>query len=245
MNWQWFHQLASPKWFYEKTSRWLPWLWLLSLSLVAAGLYQGLYNSVIDYQQSSTVRIMYLHVPTAFASMMFYVVMAVAAAIGYIWRIKLAHMAAVSAAPVGAAMTFLALATGSIWGKPTWNTWWIWDARLTSELFLLFLYLGFISLHKAFEDREVGDRAAGVLAMVGVVNVPVIHFSVEWWNTLHQGATISKFEKPSLDPSMLTALLIMIVAVTLLASTLMVYRMRNEILSREQGKAWVKEMVGS
>jgi len=244
MNWQWFHRLSSPKWFYQISGSLLPWFWGISLILIVAGLYQGLYNSVIDYQQGSTVRIMYLHVPTAFASMMFYVVMAVAAAIGYIWRIKLAHMAAVSAAPVGAAMTLLALVTGSLWGKPIWNTWWVWDARLTSELILLFLYLGFMSLHQAFEDREVGDRAAGVLAMVGVINVPIIHFSVEWWNTLHQGATISKFEKPSMDPSMLIALLLMIFAVILFCSAVMMYRMRNEVLSREQSKSWVKEVIG-
>ncbi len=244
MNWQWFHRLSSPKWFYQISGRWLPWIFGTSLLLLAAGCYQGLYNSVIDYQQGATVRIMYLHVPAAFASMMFYVVMAVAAAIGYIWRIKLAHMAAISAAPVGAAMTFLALITGSLWGKPIWNTWWVWDARLTSELFLLFLYLGFISLHQAFEDREVGDRAAGVLAMLGIVNIPIIHFSVEWWNTLHQGATISKFEKPSMDPSMLIALLLMIFAIILFCSAIMMYRMRNEILSREHSKSWVKEVVG-
>ena len=243
MNWQWFHRLSSPKWFYQISERWLPWIMGLSLVLMVAGIYQGLFNSVPDYQQGESVRIMYVHVPTAFASMMFYVVMAVAAAIGYIWRIKLAHMAAVSAAPVGAAMTFLALFTGAFWGKPMWGTWWVWDARLTSELILLFLYLGFIALHQSFEDREVGDRAAGVLAMVGVVNIPIIHFSVEWWNTLHQGATISKFEKPSLDPSMLTALLLMIFAVILFCSAIMMYRMRNEVLSREKNKSWVKDIV--
>ena len=245
MNWQWFHRLSSPKWFYQISGKYLPWIWAITLCLLVGGLYQGLYNSVIDYQQGSSVRIMYLHVPAAFASMLFYVIMAVAAAIGYIWRIKLAHMAAVSAAPVGAAMTFLALATGSLWGKPIWNTWWVWDARLTSELILLFLYLGFISLHSAFEDREVGDRAAGVLAMVGVVNIPIIHFSVEWWNTLHQGATISKFEKPSMDPSMLIALVTMIFAVMLFCTAIMLYRMRNEILSREHSKSWVRDEVNS
>jgi len=244
MNWQWFYQMSSPKWFYQISGKLLPWLWGISLLLLTAGLYQGLYNSVIDYQQGSTVRIMYLHVPTAFASMIFYMVMATTAAIGYIWRIKLAHMAAISAAPIGAAMTVLALVTGSLWGKPIWGTWWVWDARLTSELILLFLYLGFISLHQAFEDREVGDRAAGVLAMVGVVNIPIIHFSVQWWNTLHQGATISKFEKPSMDPSMLIALLLMIFAVLLFCTAVMMYRMRNEILSREHSKSWVREVVG-
>ena len=243
MNWQWFHRWSSPKWFYQISGRWLPWMLGISLILMGAGLYQGLYNSVVDYQQGDTVRIMYIHVPTAFASMMFYVVMAVAAAVGYIWRIKLAHMAAVSAAPVGAAMTFLALLTGALWGKPMWGTWWVWDARLTSELILLFLYFGFMALHQAFEDREVGDRAAGVLAMVGVINVPIIHYSVEWWNTLHQGATISKFEKPSLDPSMLTALLLMIFAIIIFCSALMMMRLRNEVLSREHNKKWVKEII--
>ncbi|MFT5521697.1 MAG: heme exporter protein C [Enterobacterales bacterium] len=244
MNWQWFHRLSSPKWFYQISGKYLPWLWGITILLMALGLYQGLYNSPVDYQQSSTVRIMYIHVPAAFASMMFYVIMAIAAAVGYIWRIKLAHMAAISVAPVGAAMTLIALVTGSLWGKPIWNTWWEWDARLTSELILFFLYIGFISLHSAFDDREVGDRAAGVLGMVGVINVPIIHFSVEWWHTLHQGATISKFEKPSMDPAMLYALLIMIAAVTLFCTAMIIYRMRSEILSREHNKKWVREVVG-
>ncbi|RLA04178.1 MAG: heme ABC transporter permease [Gammaproteobacteria bacterium] len=244
MNWQWFHRLSSPKWFYQISGTLLPWMWGISFVLLAFGLYQGLYNSVADYQQGNTVRIMYVHVPTAIGSMMFYTMMAVAAAIGYIWRIKLAHMAAISIAPIGAALTFLALVTGSLWGSPMWGTWWVWDARLTSELILLFLYLGFISLHSAFEDRELGDRAAGVLAMVGVVNVPIIHYSVQWWNTLHQGATISKFEKPSMDPSMLLAFMLMLFAILLISGALVMYRMRNEILSREHSKSWVKEVIG-
>ncbi len=244
MNWQWFHRLSSPKWFYAISSKLLPWFWVISFVLFAVGLYQGLYNSEVDYQQGHTVRIMYIHVPTAMGSMMFYMMMAVAAAVGYIWRIKLAHMAAISIAPIGAALTLLALVTGSLWGRPMWGTWWVWDARLTSELILFFLFIGFISLHNAFEDREVGDRAAGVLAMVGVVNVPIIHYSVQWWNTLHQGATISKFEKPSMEPSMLLALLLMFFAIIIFCSALMMYRMRNEVLSREHNKAWVREEVG-
>lgn len=244
MNWQWFHRLSSPKWFYAISGKLLPWLWVISALLFAVGLYQGLYNSVVDYQQGHTVRIMYIHVPAAMGSMMFYMMMAVAAAVGYIWRIKLAHMAAISIAPIGAALTLLALVTGSLWGSPMWGTWWVWDARLTSELILFFLYIGFISLHNAFEDREVGDRAAGVLAMVGVVNIPIIHYSVQWWNTLHQGATISKFEKPSLDPSMLLALLLMFFAIIIFCTALMMYRMRNEVLSREHNKAWIKEVIG-
>jgi len=244
MNWQWFHRLSSPKWFYAISSKLLPWFWVISALLFAVGLYQGLYNSEVDYQQGHTVRIMYIHVPAAMGSMMFYMMMAVAAAVGYIWRIKLAHMAAISIAPIGAALTLLALVTGSLWGSPMWGTWWVWDARLTSELILFFLYIGFISLHNAFEDREVGDRAAGVLAMVGVVNIPIIHYSVQWWNTLHQGATISKFEKPSMEPSMLLALLLMFFAIIIFCSALMMYRMRNEVLSREHNKAWIREEIG-
>jgi heme exporter protein C len=242
MNWQWFHRLSSPKWFYQKTSRWLPWLWSLTLLLMAYGLWQGLYNSPADYQQGNSVRIMYLHVPAAMASLMLYVGMAVAAAVGYIWRIKLAHIVAISIAPVGAAMTFIALFTGSFWGKPAWGTWWVWDARITSELILLFLYLGFIALHKAFEDREVADRAAGIVAMVGVINVPIIHYSVKWWNTLHQGATITKFGKPSIEGTMLESLLVMIVAVLMFAATIIIMRIRVEILDREYRKQWVKNL---
>jgi len=245
ISWRWFHRLSSPKWFDQLTSRWLPWIWGLTALLFAFGLYQGLYHSPMDYQQGNSVRIMYLHVPAAFASMFFYVLMALAAAVGYIWRIKLAHMIAVSAAPVGASMTFLALFTGSFWGRPAWGTWWVWDARITSELILLFLYLGFMALHRAFEDREVGDRAAGILAMVGLVNIPIIHYSVYWWNTLHQGATISKFEKPSIDGEMLLALLVMIVAVMLFATAVTLMRARVEVLDREYHKKWVKEEIGT
>ncbi|MCP3673309.1 MAG: heme ABC transporter permease [Gammaproteobacteria bacterium] len=240
MNWRWFHLLSSPKSFYQISGKLLPWFWTISLLLFAIGLYQGLYNSVNDYQQGSTVRIMYIHVPAAIGSMMFYMGMAIAAAVGYIWRIKLAHMAAISIAPIGAALTFLALVTGSLWGSPMWGTWWVWDARLTSELILLFVYLGFISLHGAFEDREVGDRAAGVLAMVGVINVPIIHYSVQWWNTLHQGSTISS-SSTKMDPSMYNAFLLMFLAVTIFCSALVMYRMRNEVLSREHSKKWLKE----
>ena len=243
MNWEWFHRLSSPKWFYQKSSRWLPWLWSLTLLLLAYGLWQGLYNSPADYQQGNSVRIMYLHVPTAMASLMFYVAMAMAAAVGYIWRIKLAHIVAISIAPVGAAMTFIALFTGSFWGRPAWGTWWVWDARITSELILLFLYLGFMALHKAFEDREVADRAAGIVAMVGVINVPIIHYSVKWWNTLHQGATITKFGKPSIEGDMLVSLLVMIVAIIMFASVIVIMRIRAEILDREYRKQWVVNML--
>jgi len=173
------------------------------------------------------------------------VVMAIAAAVGYIWRIKMAHMAALSIAPVGAAMTFLALVTGAIWGKPTWGTWWVWDARLTTELILFFLYVGFMALHSAFEDRELGDRAAGVLAMVGVVNVPIIHYSVYWWNTLHQKSSISVAGKASMPVEMLTPLLLMMFAIILFCTAISMYRIRNEILDRERDKNWIKERLSA
>ena len=175
--------------------------------------------------------------------MFIYVLMATAAAIGYIWKIKFAHAMAAAAAPIGACFTFLALFTGAVWGKPTWNTWWVWDARITSELILLFLYFGFIALRHAFDDIQTGDRAAGVLAMVGVVNVPIIHFSVDWWYTLHQGATISRLSKPTIDGEMLIALLVMIVAHFLLFFGLLFRRARNEVLWRERQASWVRELV--
>ena len=243
MTWQWFHRLSSPKSYFEITDWLLKPMMLISLILISVGLYFGLYDSPKDYQQGHSVRIMYLHVPTAIASMVGYVVMAVAAAVGYIWRIKLAPMTAIAVAPVGAAMTFLALATGSLWGKPTWGTWWVWDARLTSELILLFLYLGFIALHNAFEDREVADRAAGVLAMVGVINVPIIHYSVYWWNTLHQQDTISVTGESLLPFSMKLPLMLMIFGVLIFCTALSMYRIRNEVLEREGDKGWIRERL--
>jgi len=245
MTWQWFNRLTSPKSYFDITDWLLPPMLIISVILMMVGTYLGLYDSPIDYQQGNTVRIMYIHVPTATASMFGYVVMAIAAAVGYIWRIKMAHMAALSIAPVGAAMTFLALVTGAIWGKPTWGTWWVWDARLTTELILFFLYVGFMALHSAFEDRELGDRAAGVLAMVGVVNVPIIHYSVYWWNTLHQKSSISVAGKASMPVEMLTPLLLMMFAIILFCTAISMYRIRNEILDRERDKNWIKERLSA
>ena len=241
MSWQWFHKLSSPKSYFEITDWLLKPMFIGSLLLMVAGVYYGLFDSPKDYQQGNSVRIMYLHVPTAIASMVGYVVMAVAAAVGYIWRIKLAPITAIAVAPVGAAMTFMALATGSLWGKPTWGTWWVWDARLTSELILLFLYLGLMALHNAFEDRDTADRAAGVLAMVGVINVPIIHYSVYWWNTLHQQDTISVTGESLLPPEMKLPLMLMIFGVFFFCTAISMYRIRNEVLEREPDKQWVRE----
>jgi heme exporter protein C len=241
--WTWIYKLASPKWFYEIAGRLIPWFSGITIALFVIGLLLGLLMSPPDYQQGNTVRIMYIHVPAAYLSMMTYVVMAISGAIGLIWRIKMAHIVSVSCASIGAIFTFLALLTGSIWGKPTWGTYWFWDARLTSELILLFLYLGFIALHNAFDDKKSADKAAAVLALVGIVNIPIIHFSVEWWNTLHQGATLSKFEKPSLETSMLWPLLIMIVAFKCYFFVSLMQKARIEILAREKQANWVKRLI--
>ena len=245
MSWQWFHKLTSPKSYFDITRWLLPPMMLISLVLMVIGVYLGLYEGPRDYQQGHSVRIMYLHVPTAIASLVGYVVMAVAAAVGYIWRIKMAHMTALAVAPVGAVMTFLALVTGSLWGKPTWGTWWVWDARLTTELILLFLYIGYMALHAAFDDREVGDRAAGVIAMVGVINVPIIYYSVYWWNTLHQQSSNSMSSDVAMPSEMYVPLRMMIIGMFLFCTAVSMYRIRNEVLDRERDKKWVKEYVGT
>jgi heme exporter protein C len=241
--WLWLHKLASPRYFYS-ISGWLtPWLGGITLILLLTGLIWGLYYAPTDYQQGESYRIIFIHVPAAWMSMFIYVVMAAAAAIGLIWRIKLADVVASASAPIGAWFTFLALVTGSLWGKPMWGTWWVWDGRLTSELILLFLYLGFMALQAAIPDRRTAARAAAILALVGVVNIPIIHFSVEWWNTLHQPATITKLDKPSMDPRMLWPLLVMALAFKLYYATAVLMRARCEVLDRERNSTWVKELV--
>lgn len=241
--WTWFHQLASPPHFYRMAGRIMPWTAVSALLLILLGLWGGLFVAPADYQQGEAFRIIYVHVPSAWLSMFGYVALAVAAGIGLIWRMKLAHVAANAIAPIGASFTFLALATGSIWGKPMWGTWWVWDARLTSELILLFLYFGYMALNRAFDDRKQGDRASAVLALVGVINVPIIHYSVEWWNTLHQPATITKIGKPSITGDMLWPLLVMWLGFTLFFITVAFQRARAETLVREQRSAWVKEIA--
>lgn len=238
-----YHQLASPPYFYRISGLWLPYIMGLFVLLFAAGLYGGLIMAPTDYEQGEAYRIIFVHVPAAWMSLFIYIVMAVAGAISLIWRMKLAEIVMICSAPIGASFTFLALATGSIWGKPMWNTWWVWDARLTSELLLLFLYLGVMALYNAIEDKRTAARAVAILALVGVVNIPVIHYSVEWWNTLHQGPTVTKFDKPSIHLSMLIPLLIMAVAFKLYYIGGLFMRVRSELLVREQKSKWVKELV--
>jgi heme exporter protein C len=205
-------------------------------------LYWALIVSPPDYQQGESVRIMYVHVPAAWMSLFIYVVMAVAGAIGLIWQIKLANVVASVSAPIGAAFTFLALVTGAVWGKPMWGTWWVWDARLTSELILLFLYLAYISLNNAFDNPKTAAKASSVLAIVGLVNIPIIYYSVEWWNSLHQGSSVS-VTKVSMQIDMFYALLLISFAFKFLYGALVLMRARDEVLIREQNSRWVKAIV--
>ncbi len=242
--WKFFHKLASPPHFYRIAESLLPWFAIPGLLLIGYGAYAGLFVAPPDYQQGDAFRIIYVHVPAAYLSMMAYMVMAISAGIGLIWRMKLAHAVSAAAAPLGAWFTFLALATGSIWGRPMWGTWWEWgDPRLTSELVLLFLYFGYMALRSAIEDTTKADRASAVLALVGAVNVPIIHFSVEWWSSLHQGPTLVKKGGPAMDTAMLYPLLAMIFGFTLLFGALLLRRVRTEVLYRERRKRWVRDMI--
>ncbi|HSW52317.1 MAG TPA: heme ABC transporter permease [Sulfuricaulis sp.] len=239
------HKYASPKFFYALAGQLIPWTAAVTVLLLLSGLYLGLFVAPPDYQQGESYRIMFVHVPAAWMSMFIYVLMAGAGAVVLVWNVKLAEIFASSCAPIGASFTFLALATGSLWGKPMWGTWWAWDARLTSELILFFLYIGYMALQASIDDPRRAARAAAILALVGVVNIPVIHFSVEWWNTLHQPASLGKVGTPSIHPSMLAPLFLMAFAFTFYFVTVSLLRMRNEILERERHTTWVTDMLES
>ena len=235
-------KFLSPKTFYKTSSFLLPWITIAFMLSFSYGLIDGLFFAPADYQQGDGFRIIYVHVPSAFAAMAIYFSMACAAFITLIWRIKVAAICMSCSARIGAWFTLLALVTGSLWGKPMWGTWWIWDARLTSMLILFFLYIGFIALQSVIHDTEMRDRASAVLAIVGVINLPIIHYSVIWWNTLHQGPTLSQFKTPSIAPLMLYPLLAMIVAFMLFYLLILFLRMRNQIIVREIRSQWVQEM---
>jgi heme exporter protein C len=224
--------LANPTRFLSLVARVVPWLTAATLILLGLGLYLALFVAPPDYQQGETVRIMFVHVPAAWLAMFGYLLMAVAALGTLIWRHPLADVAAKAAAPIGATFTFVALVTGSLWGKPMWGTYWVWDARLTSVLVLFLLYLGLIALWHSIEEPGRAGRAAAILALVGAVNVPIIKFSVDWWNTLHQPASIVRMDGPTIDPAMLWPLLVMALAFTLLFVLLHLIAMRAEILRR-------------
>jgi heme exporter protein C len=241
--WAFLQKFSSPKYFYGISGNLTPWLGALCFLFLIAGLYYGLFVAPPDYQQGQAYRIMFIHVPAAWMSMFVYVVMAAMGGIGLVWRIKLAEVLAASSAPIGASFTFLALVTGSLWGKPMWGAWWVWDARLTSELILLFLYLGVIALNSAITDKRTAARASGILALVGVINIPIIHYSVVFWNTLHQGPTVSKLGAPSIHTDMLIPLLLMAVAFKLYYVTVLLMRARCEVLDRERNSSWVEELI--
>ncbi|WP_279625877.1 heme ABC transporter permease CcmC [Marinobacter algicola] len=243
MMWQIFHKLGSPKWFFGIASTLMPWLLVAGAALLMTGIVWGLVFAPQDYLQGNSYRIIFIHVPSAFLAQSVYIMMAVAALVTLVWRMKLADVFVTAVAPVGAVLTFLALFTGAVWGKPTWGTWWIWDARLTSMLILLFLYFGVMALGAAISDEKSSARAVAVLVLVGVVNIPIIKYSVEWWNTLHQPATFKLTEKPSMPAEMWVPLLLSVLGLYLIFGWLACLRMQTHILAREGRTRWVKELV--
>ena len=242
MNWL---KYSSPQTFYPLAGKMVPWFMALAVLLALIGLYIALFAAPTDFQQGDAYRIIFIHVPAAWMSMLIYMVMAFWAGIGLAFNIRLSSMMAHALAPTGALMTFIALWTGAFWGRPTWGTWWVWDARLTSELILFFLYLGYMSLAAAIDDPRRADKASAVLAMVGAINVPIIYFSVKWWNTLHQGSSVSITRAPNMASIMLTGMLVMVFAFWAYSIAAALMRVRCEILERERNAAWVKELGGS
>lgn len=243
MAWVWFHRFGSPPHFYRLATRLSPWFAWPALLLCVAGLIEGLGFAPPDYQQGDGFRIIYVHAPAAWLSIMVYVVMALNAAVGLIWRMNVAYAVAASCAPIGASFTAVALATGMLWGRPMWGTYWEWDPRLTSELLLLFLYLGYMGLRNAIDEVGRADRISGLLAVVGLVDVPIIHYSVIWWNSLHQAPTVMKFGKSDMPASMLVPLLLMLAGFTLYFVALLLTRARGEVLRRERNARWIAEVL--
>ncbi len=237
------HKTGSPPWFYENSGRLLPWIWGLFFALAATGLYLGLLQAPPDYLQGESARIMYVHVPSAYLSMMIYALMATMGFVGLVWHIRIAEILMISSAPIGATFTALALFTGAVWGRPTWGTYWVWDARLTSELILLFLYFGVMGLYSAYDEPRKAARAAALLALVGVVNLPIIHFSVTWWNTLHQPPSLTT-DGSSIHPSMLVPMLVMLFAWKVFYLGNLITRARLRLLEQDQRKRWVAHALG-
>ncbi len=240
----WFNQTGSPPRFDEFAKRWAGPSFLAAIVLMAIGIYGALLAVPADYKQGDSFRILYIHVPAAWMSLSIFVIMAIQSVIALVWRIKLCELLAMASAPVGALFTAVTLISGAVWGKPTWGTWWTWDPRLTSELVLLFLYLGVIGLYAAIEDRRAAARAAGFLAIVGVVNVPIVHFAVTWWNTLHQGETIRLIGPSKMDSSMMWPLLVLVVATKLWYIGSLLVRTRVLNLQQESRKQWALERYG-
>src|SRR3954464_11155080 len=239
IHWFWF---ASPQTFFPLAGKMAPWFGAAAAALIALGLYIGFLVAPTDATQGDAYRIIFIHVPAAWMSMFLYLVMAFWAATGLAMNTRLSSMMASALAPTGALMTFIALWTGALWGKPMWGAWWVWDARLTSELILLFLYFGFMSLQAAIDDPRRADKAGAVIALVGVINVPIIYFSVKWWNTLHQGASVSLMKSPTMAKTMLLGMLVMALAFWMYSIGAMLMRLRAIILERERSSDWVSQL---
>lgn len=243
MNWTWFHRLGSPPHIYRIAGTLTPWFAWPAGVLIVAALYGGLVLAPPDYQQGDGFRIIYVHAPSAWLSVMIYGVMASAAAVGLIWRMKVTHAVAASCAGVGVWFTAVSLVTGMLWGKPMWGTYWVWDPRLTAQLILFFLYLGYMGLRSGIDDLGRADRASAVLAIVGVINIPIIRYSVEWWNSIHQAPSVMKMERPSMPIDMLAPLLMMLLGFTLYFAAVLLVRLRAEILRRERSAGWIREAL--
>lgn len=242
MNINWF-KYSSPQTFFPLAAKLTPWFGAAAVLLCVAGLYISFFMAPTDAQQGEAYRIIFIHVPAAWMSMFIYVVMAFWAGVGLVFNTRLSGMWASALAPTGALMTFIALWTGSLWGKPTWGTWWVWDARLTSELILLFLYFGFMALQAAIDDPRRADKAGAVLALTGVVNIPIIYFSVQWWNTLHQGASVSLKSAPTMAATMFAGMIVMALGFWMYSFAAALLRVRSIILERERRSDWVAQYM--
>ncbi len=244
MRGDWWLRYAAPQAFFPIAGRMIPYFGILAVVFALCGLYLGFFVAPTDFQQGDAYRIIFLHVPAAWMSMFLYVVLALWGAAGFVLNTRLSGMMASAIAPTGAMFTFLALWSGALWGKPTWGTWWVWDARLTSELILLFLYIGFMALQAAIDDQRRADKAGAVLALVGVINIPIIYFSVQWWSTLHQGASVSMKSAPTMATTMLLGMLIMALGFWMYSIAATLSRVRCVILERERHTDWVAAEIG-
>ncbi len=242
INW---YKYAAPVNFYPLAGKMLPWFSGLAAVLFVIGLYLSFFVAPVDFQQGHSYRIIFIHVPAAWMGMFLYVLLAIYAGVGWAFNARLGSMMATAIAPTGAIFTFVSLVTGSLWGKPAWGVFWVWDARMTSTLILMFLYIGFISLQSSIEDPKRADRAGAVLALVGLINIPIIYFSVQWWNTLHQGATIRIANKPTMAPTMLAAMLVLLAACWIYSIAVILARVRTIILERESEAPWLAESAAA
>lgn len=242
--WAWLYQLASPRSFYKMTASWPKKLGFFAFLFLSIGLIWGLVFAPLDYQQGDAFRIIYIHVPAAFMSMALYAYMGFLALLLLVWRIKMAGLMIGLVSQIGASMTLIALVTGGLWGKPMWGTWWVWDARLTSELILLLLYLAILATKSSFKNKEQGDKLIAILALVGLVDLPIIHYSVYWWNSLHQGSTLTVFAKPKIALTMLYPLLLSLLGFAFYSAWVLIKNARLEVLQRDYRQNWVKKMIG-